>query len=742
MKYDILALEGTDGMIPGEGIEYSVRKGHITVNRNGKTVIDDSFDTGPQIKYIIDGDEYPLKLHNHQDNPIGIMRDHIPDHTKMVHVDDSKPVLDLHDHEPQDIPNIGKRMDSLMDRFRKRFDSMSDDEDEEKEEYSVGNMLPIGMGVHGGTRPIKSINDYSNDDEYDEFGPDITTAESASQRIQIEQLFPSSLIERLKVTEPLMEYALNDEVTDLYLYEKDIEDSLLTMKTRIPVSLRLKKLTLEIAILKLKSKLLSLNKDKNKLKIIDVAKDIISKEKQKRELMKSSSKEEKKEINNLEKDAEAEAGKQLSNAVNNESVNESAYEHPLIFSKRQKAFLEKCYDIYNNGSGILVTENYESQDKWYRDRLEILKEAKPEKKDDIKSIYKFLDTHKNNLIKLSEIADNKDYETNESNAKSIVTTISSVVSFLSAICNPTAEELGIIKSVATYLDILSLRLVSYVRKSNDDKVLSELSKIKNKLSGIVSSNGANIGEKSLKRFNNIIEDISRLESHYNPKEPVKESTREVPSLLDTYKERYEENLNKIEELSVNESVHRSEIKSRNMENSVLFGKINALLLEAANIEEEIKPIIALLNKKGYTTKYSSPGHINLRKKVDKDKDGVYYKKLYSDARIMFNGKYNFPSAPKYWMWKTVDGCDYLDVIPVDYKEEDGTPEQAFDKWKAAYMSSLKDFVTSLKYAQNAKGDDNGPKDKHKAEDVPDKDTDALEESFHELQSIIDELTDI
>lgn len=118
-------------------------------------------------------------------------------------------------------------------------------------------------------------------------------------------------------------------------------------------------------------------------------------------------------------------------------------------------------------------------------------------------------------------------------------------------------------------------------------------------------------------------------------------------------------------------------------------------LEAANIEDDIKPIIELLNSKGYKTKYSSSGHTKLTKKSDVDKDGVYYDKLYSDARIMFDNDYNFPKAPKYWMWKTVDGKDYLDIIPIHYNKKDGTPREAFSKWKQNYMGTLKTWVDNL-----------------------------------------------
>lgn len=127
--------------------------------------------------------------------------------------------------------------------------------------------------------------------------------------------------------------------------------------------------------------------------------------------------------------------------------------------------------------------------------------------------------------------------------------------------------------------------------------------------------------------------------------------------------------------------------------SSIFGTFE----EAANMEDEIKPIVDKLNNKGYKVKYASPGHKHLRKKEDREPDGVYHGKLYSDARIMFADKYDFPNPPKYWHWREVDGCSYLDITPEGYDASGSdTPDEAFAKWKKEYMESLKSFVESLK----------------------------------------------
>ena len=122
----------------------------------------------------------------------------------------------------------------------------------------------------------------------------------------------------------------------------------------------------------------------------------------------------------------------------------------------------------------------------------------------------------------------------------------------------------------------------------------------------------------------------------------------------------------------------------------------SILTEKANIDKDMKPIIIALNRKGYKTKYSSAGHTQLRKKEDMYRDGIYEGKLYSDARIMFDDDYNFPKAPKYWIWRTVDGKDYLDVDPKSFTVTKGDmPEEAFRKWKAAYMGTLRTWVENL-----------------------------------------------
>ena len=138
------------------------------------------------------------------------------------------------------------------------------------------------------------------------------------------------------------------------------------------------------------------------------------------------------------------------------------------------------------------------------------------------------------------------------------------------------------------------------------------------------------------------------------------------------------------------------IQEKNKKDEEVKESVYEVIVEAANMEDEIKPIVDKLNEKGYKVKYASPGHKNLRKKEDKEPDGIYYSKLYSDARVMFADKYSFGDAPKYWHWRDVEGCSYLDITPLRYDKKDGSQDEAFTKWKENYMNSLKTFVDGLK----------------------------------------------
>ena len=121
--------------------------------------------------------------------------------------------------------------------------------------------------------------------------------------------------------------------------------------------------------------------------------------------------------------------------------------------------------------------------------------------------------------------------------------------------------------------------------------------------------------------------------------------------------------------------------------------MEAVILEGKrNISPEIKPIVDIFNKKGYKVKYASPGYSSERKKNDRDKDGVYYGKTYSTARVMFDGPYSLPTAPDGWHIREVDGCTYLDVNPKSAnKPSDKDLQERHDELLASLQKYAEDL---------------------------------------------------
>lgn len=128
-----------------------------------------------------------------------------------------------------------------------------------------------------------------------------------------------------------------------------------------------------------------------------------------------------------------------------------------------------------------------------------------------------------------------------------------------------------------------------------------------------------------------------------------------------------------------------------------------VMTESKKIDDDMLPITKALEAKGYDVKYSCSGHPSARTKNDVKRDGVRYSKLYTTARVVFAKKYDIGLAPKGWSKRTLnadDGkyendCTALYVDEKSFKIEDGTPKNAFYKWKASYMDSLKSWVDKL-----------------------------------------------
>ena len=160
--------------------------------------------------------------------------------------------------------------------------------------------------------------------------------------------------------------------------------------------------------------------------------------------------------------------------------------------------------------------------------------------------------------------------------------------------------------------------------------------------------------------------------------------------------------------------------------------------EAANIDKEIQEYIDRLNDKGYKTLYSSPGHQNIKAKEDPNKDGVYYEKIYNDARIMFDDKYNFGVAPKYWYWRQVDGKSYLDIIPITFSRDKDSRDKQYAEWKKKYLKSLSDWIDELPDASdNGKKKDESDDLKGNTEDFKTTDkNDTSEEEVKEMEESV------
>ena len=121
------------------------------------------------------------------------------------------------------------------------------------------------------------------------------------------------------------------------------------------------------------------------------------------------------------------------------------------------------------------------------------------------------------------------------------------------------------------------------------------------------------------------------------------------------------------------------------------------ITEAADIEEEMKPIVDILNSKGFKVKYANPGHLNFRSKHDGKRDGVMYNKIYSDAHIQFDGNYGI-KAPEYWVFRTTKDGDYLDVKEPTNEIDTNNREEINNfrgNYKKKYMASLKSWAESL-----------------------------------------------
>ena len=173
---------------------------------------------------------------------------------------------------------------------------------------------------------------------------------------------------------------------------------------------------------------------------------------------------------------------------------------------------------------------------------------------------------------------------------------------------------------------------------------------------------------------------------------------------------------------------------------VVFGEEEPLEMfseTSKEIDEDIKDVIDTLNEKGYKTKYSCSGHPSARFKKDRYRDGILNDKIYSTARIVFDGIYEI-TPPRHWKKKTLnDGKDTaLYVVAPKFKIVDGLPKESFGKWKDRYMDSIRNWVEKLPNA----GDPSDEKGESIEDQAKEKEKDAVKEI--EESVIYDLFTDI
>lgn len=130
-------------------------------------------------------------------------------------------------------------------------------------------------------------------------------------------------------------------------------------------------------------------------------------------------------------------------------------------------------------------------------------------------------------------------------------------------------------------------------------------------------------------------------------------------------------------------------------NNSEFAEMYLTEADKHDIDEDIRTTLTLLERNGYKVKYSCSGHHKSRIKEDNYKDGVYHGKLYTTARITFDGKYEFKTLPDGWYENKNADVTSIYVRPMSYDPKDGTPNEAFEKWKSSYMTALKNWADHL-----------------------------------------------
>lgn len=517
------------------------------------------------------------------------------------------------------------------------------------------------------------------------------------------------------------------------------KDVVINFETDANVSRKLRVIIVETALMQARLEVLK-KKDSKSPKIAELKRDIIAKEKDKRALLEGQTQEVKDAVKRIEKVAVAEAKKEVSKEedIKEESVvdvvplveeNGNTEEEPLsIKVLRDKIALNE--ERLKNANkepkkhasliNALTKENEE-----YKDRIDLLKSKLG--KEPIDKVESVEDLESDEVI--TEIA-----------AEAIVFGASALATLAIFSIPAAINAYQKYKKEKRYnAEVDAMRC--YPIKHPDAPKLSQISRKKFEVSAYDGKRG-----KSVPDNDNYAKGIFEYVYYYKKKEivivqqygnqlasgvckdlpaKIKDHKEYVYAMILLYKHNWiTPNIKKFldKEIEENKKLRKmyngklvpdtkNKIKvESDMAN--LVDSLGAIVNETANIDDAIKDTIATLNSKGYITRYSSAGHYHLRKKEDREPDGVYHGKLYSDARVQFKGTYHFGAAPKYWFWKKVDGDDYLDIIPIAYDDKDGTPDEAFTKWRDNYLGTLARWADALPSAKEKKEDDPTPEDKN------------------------------
>lgn len=466
-------------------------------------------------------------------------------------------------------------------------------------------------------------------------------------------------------SESVNDFINDDDVIDI---TESLADSVINLKTKIVVSAKLRKAIIKLALLNAKLKHLMKDTEKNKVRIASVKKDILNAEKEKRSLMKDLPDNGKSEVKKIEKKARSEANKNLKDIKESEEVEEANNTEEITTEVLEESKDDKYVERYQNQ----IDEN-EGLIKKY-------KENPTANQNKIKALQKENEDLKKKISYIKESSDDN----------KVIKDITDAFNEVDLQLNSLAEE-----AIRLSEDEEFKRFVKEATRN----AIAAAQQAANDAQNIAITQSTMTAQQMM--FLNSADDVIDDDVVFE-KATSKVSARRFLTKQTRYLDSFKNKLMKVPGVtkktvdSIGKFIDHQRKKLTRLFNS-------KTVTEAANMEDEIRPIVSTLNKKGYKVKYSSPGHIKLRKKEDKEPDGVYRGKLYSDARIMFDGKYKLPDAPKYWYFRNVDDCDYLDIEPITYNDKDGTPDEAFAKWKDSYMASLKDWVNNLKDASNSEG---------------------------------------